>query len=204
MSNWFEDNPTKSVIGYTMVVAAFTWAVSTFILQENRVNLIKAELDSQKAVTEQYKSKVELLQREMDAVRSENSEYRAWASQTKDAIPAIIPRINELKAKISDLERISSATPPPSKYKTTSQFQVKRGKAFVDSETGLVVTVVKVDAKNNASIIVKLPGQSAAKEQEFYPGWQWNFKANNSAFTLTLIETEFLLDSITMQISPAR
>ena len=92
MSNWFEDNATKSVIGYTLVVAAATWATSTFILQDNRLSLLRGEVDSQKTLAEQYKSKVELLQRELDNVRLENSEYRTWLGQTKDAIPAMVPR----------------------------------------------------------------------------------------------------------------
>lgn len=105
MSNWFEDNPMKSVISYTFIVVGFTWAVSTFVLQDNRINLMRSEVDSQKAVAEQYKAKVELLQREIDTIRSENIEYRAWLSQSKDAIPTIVPRITELKLKIAELEK---------------------------------------------------------------------------------------------------
>lgn len=206
MSNWFEENPTKAVISYTFVVAGFTWAVSTFVLQDNRINLLRAEADSQKAVAEQYKSKVELLQREVDAIRAENAEYRAWLTQAKDAIPVIVPRIIELKTTISELEknnetlRASGALAPIANTETT----IRRGRAFVEPITSLVVTVLKVNVEGTVQLAVKLPGKSMAEELTVYPGWQWKFISDEKPHTLTLTEVSFATDSVKVQLAEQR
>lgn len=72
MSNWFEENPTKSVIVYTILIATTTWAISTYVLQDNRIALLRSELDSQKALSEQYRAKSELLSKDLESVRAEN------------------------------------------------------------------------------------------------------------------------------------
>lgn len=52
MPNWFENNATPAIMGYTLVIAGATWAVSTFILHDNRLNLAQSDLESQKSLTE--------------------------------------------------------------------------------------------------------------------------------------------------------
>jgi len=204
MSNWFENNATKSIISYTLVITGATWAVSTFVFQDNRINLLKSETDSQKAIAEQYKSKVELLQREIDGVRAENAEYRAWLYQAKDAVPIMVPRLTELKAKIAELEsrtlnvQASEAVAAP-----PAEARVSRGKAHIDHATGLVFTVLNVDVERRARVAVKLPGQNTAQELTVYAGWQWKFEFKHSQYTLTLSEVNFPGDSVSIQLVKA-
>lgn len=201
MSNWFESNQTKSVIGYTLVIIGSTWAVSTFVLQDNRINLLKSETDSQKAIAEQYKSKVELLQREIDAVRAENAEYRAWLYQAKDAIPIMVPRLTELKARITELESRPSGAQATASL--TVETRVSRGKAHIDQETGLVFTVLNVDVDRRVNVAVKLPSKNTAQELTVYAGWQWQFESRGSQYTLTLTEVNFAGDSVNIQLVKA-
>lgn len=208
MSNWVENNPSKSIISYTFVVAAFTWAVSTFVLQDNRINLLRSEVDSQKAIAEQYKSKVDLLQREIDTVRAENSEYRAWLSQAKDAVPIIVPRITELKSKIAELERRTPAAPaesPASASTPTSveDIRVSRGRAHMDSATGLVIALLSVDVERRARVSVKLPGKAVAEESTVQAGWQWGFSIGGASYALTVMEVNFVTDTITARLTKA-
>ena len=203
MSNWFENNPTKSVLSYTLVIAGATWAISTFVLQDNRINLLRTEVDSQRSVAEQYKSKVELLQREIDTVRSENTEYRAWLGQAKDAIPIIVPRINDLKARIDELERKNKTllADGASGSKTSSEIEVSRGRAYIDEMTGVVVTVLEVGIDRQARMAVKLPGKATADEKTVYAGWQWGFKSGGKSYTLTLNEVSFARDYVKVKIT---
>src|SRR3954466_8846174 len=103
MGHWFARNATASVVSHTLLVAGATWAISTFILKDNRLSLAQTVLESQKASTEQYKTKVELLQRDLESLRAENAEYRNWLGQTKDAIPVIVPQISGLKEQVAKL-----------------------------------------------------------------------------------------------------
>ncbi len=84
MSNWLQDHPSTFVITYTLLIAGATWGASTFILQDNRMNLAKSELEAQKALVEQYRAKSELLQNDIEVLRAENQEYKGWLAQSKD------------------------------------------------------------------------------------------------------------------------
>lgn len=209
MSNWFEDHPVRSVIAHTFLVSGVTWAASTFIFQDNRLNLVRSEVESQKAVAEQqkaiaeqYKAKVELLQREVDVVRSENAEYRAWLSQAKDAIPVIVPRINQLKLRVEELERNNSQLQSTSTEGfANNEIQVTRGRAFVDDETGIVVTVLRVTVERMATVAVKLPGQSFAKSVSVHAGEQWKFDLKGKSYVLTLMEVNFYTDTIRIRLA---
>lgn len=202
MSNWFENNQTKSVIGYTLVIAGATWATSTFVLQDNRLNLAKSELESQKSLTEQYKSKTELLQRDIDALRTENAEYRAWLGQTKDAIPAIVPRIVELKSKVAVLENEAQQlrVQHPSTQTIAVEQSATLGKAYIDDETGLIVTVKKTMPDRTAQLMVRFPDKEAVIEATISPGQQWKFNAKGRSYQLTITEISWWADSVRFRI----
>jgi hypothetical protein len=202
MSNWLENNATPSLVTYTILIVSFTWAVSTFIIEDNRLNLLKAEVDSQKSIAEQYKSKTELLQREIDVVRSENHEYRAWLAQTKDAIPVIVPQIVELKARIAELEKRDAGTNAGDSISGRQEVTVRRGRAYIDAATGLVLTVIRVSVDRQAQLQIKFPGKQVAEEANVFAGAQWKFVRESVTYVLTMTEVSFTGDSIQIQLSP--
>jgi len=203
MPNWFEDNPTKSVIGYTLIVAGATWAASTFILQDNRLNLAKSELEAQKSISEQYKSKIDLLQRETDALRSDNSEYRTWLGKMQDAIPVIVPRLNELKTRIAQLEdearKINKNDPSGSK--TSSEQSVSLGHAYIDNNTGLILAVKKISIDRTAQLIINFPDKNSENEFSVSAGKKWAFAANGKRFSLIVTEILWVGDLVRFNIS---
>jgi septal ring factor EnvC (AmiA/AmiB activator) len=206
MSNWFEQNATKSVIGYTLLVAGATWAVSTFVLQDNRLNLVRTELEAQRSQTEQYKAKAEILQTDLEVLRADNAEYRAWLGQAKDAIPAIAPRIRELNDKIAELQlqgvglgATVSQTARPAQELTASL-----GRAYVDDGLGIVFTVKQTTPARTADVIVKLPDQVSAVEATIDAGKQWRFVENDKKYVLTVTEVSFYGDSVSFRVAEAK
>jgi len=202
MSNWFENNPTKSILSYTLVVAGATWATSTFILQDNRLSLAKSELESQKTLAEQYKAKADLLQKDIEVVRAENSEYRAWLSQSKDAVPIIMPRLTELKTKVAELEtEAKQLKSNPGSVHLVEDKAAKVGKAYVDESIGLIVTVQQVSPAREAQLILQFPDRSAPIQEEAPPGKQWKFKSKDTSFQLTLTEIDFYRSEVKFRVS---
>lgn len=59
MSNWFSDNPVTSIIGHTVIVAAGVGALCIFVLNDNRINLYKAQVETSKAQAETSKAQVD-------------------------------------------------------------------------------------------------------------------------------------------------
>jgi len=203
MSNWFEDHPFTSVVTHTILVAGATWAVSTFILQDNRIAIVRSELESQKTLTEQYKAKTELVQKDLEMLRAENSEYKAWLGQSKEAVPIIVPKILELKQQITKLEGEAAELKKqnPREGNSKRERTVKLGRAFIDEETGVILTLKKTTPDRFAAVVIKLPDQVNYLEQSVLPGQQWKFKAKGKQYSMTLMEVSFYSDTVNLMIA---
>lgn len=205
MSNWFETNATKSIILYTLAIAGATWAVSTFILQDNRLNLIRSELDTQKSLSEQYKSKAELLSRDMEILRSENTEYKAWLSQTKDAIPGIMPRVTELKSYIGSLEDQLAQLKklnPNLVIKEQLIKDIRRGTPFKDEKTGLKIEIKEISVDKKASLLIKFPDRDVNTLVIVNDGQQFKFKVGLINYVLTIARVNYIADGLDISIHP--
>ena len=49
MSNWFQEHPVTTIVGHTILVATTTWLVSSFVIDENKINLYKAQAENANA-----------------------------------------------------------------------------------------------------------------------------------------------------------
>lgn len=83
MANWFQEHPITTIIGHTILVATTTWLVSSFIIDENKVNLYRAQAEnasaqikSEQVITEQYKAKVSILEADVANLREGANKYR--------------------------------------------------------------------------------------------------------------------------------
>src|SRR5207237_10846135 len=98
MGNWFESSPARSVIIHTLVVAGAVWAAFAFVFDENKVNAFKAQVESEKATSNQYKAKTEVLEVEIARLRDENKKYQEWLTATPATIPFFESRLKALNA----------------------------------------------------------------------------------------------------------
>lgn len=94
MANWFKDHPTPSIIGYTFLIASTTWAISYFVIDENKINLYKAqietkrtELSNQEIITEQYKVKLSIRESEYSDLLRKNQQYESWLMDDSKSFP---------------------------------------------------------------------------------------------------------------------
>lgn len=200
MSNWFENNQTKSILIYTLTIVAATWATSRFVFQDNRIELLKSEIDAQKAQSDQYRSKAELLSKDLETVRAENAEYRAWLSQSKNAVPAIMPRISALKGYISALEgqveKLSNNKPASIQLVRDA----RRGEPVIDERTGLQIEVKDVTIDKQASIIVKFPDRDTKSHFSVKGGEQLKFKVGPLVYVLSIGRVYFIADGIEFSV----
>ena len=54
MSNWLEDHPVYTIIGHTVLVATVTWVVSSYMIDESKVNLYRAKAENADSKSSQY------------------------------------------------------------------------------------------------------------------------------------------------------
>ncbi|GJL93528.1 hypothetical protein [Hyphococcus sp.] len=202
MANWFEDNPTRSVIVYTVLVAASTWAISEFILEENKLNYHRAQIEAERSRAEQYAAKVSILEADNAKLRLENEGYLNWLEQVPDALPLAQVRMRELGGEIDALRsQLLSAEKELSRsglYQLSHS--VRRSSAVVDDRSGLMVALHGIDTDEIADLTVRFPGKAPLEIAEGRAGDFWSFTSNGRTYELMLTDIEWL-SGVTFRVS---
>lgn len=207
--NWFEEHPAKSIISYTVFIFLVTWGGFTFIVDENKVNLYKAETENYKSQVEQYKTRVELLQKEIDSLKMENKEYKDWLSKSENSLPIIVPKIVQLKKELDDVKKSNPQKELNNvkennlqKIRTSNKriFEIQRGISSFDEITGISLSIKNINTNRSASIIITKPDGKTENLEEIYAGYQSIFRHQERTFLLRIIEISWAPDSIKYEI----
>lgn len=183
---WFEENPTKSIITYTIFIVGVTWGGSYFILDENKVNVIRAEVENEKAITNQYKAKTEVLEDQITQLRNENKKYLEWLSGTPNTIPYLELKINTLNEELhpkknigrgngilEDLQGSGTGKVGVPAYVNAATLNI--GEGWVDQNTNLTFGVNQVLQDFTAEALIGIPGQKEQELKQVKPGKSWIF-----------------------------
>jgi outer membrane murein-binding lipoprotein Lpp len=177
MSNWFSDHPATTIIGHTILVGTVVCAATYFVLDENKVNDIKAQVD-------QYKAKTEFLEDQITQLRDENKKYLEWLSGTPNTIPYFEQKIKTLKDAIHPKKIIGhinetleddqvSITGTVAPYAIITSLNV--GDAWVDPKTNLTFGVNQVFQDFTANALIGIPGGEEQELKQVKPGKSWTF-----------------------------
>jgi len=201
MSNWFENNPTKSVISYTFVIIAATWAFSTFILEDRKLSDIKSQLETQKIITDEYKAKVDILQKDIEKLQAENTEYKSWLEKEGKVVPSIFIDQNlTMKEEIKRLKlKLEKSSIEPEINQT-----LKAGIAYIDNELDVSLTLDKVEYGNKATIFIKLPNSDKSTQfKEIKAGDLVPFEKDGKKYKITFKKVLFVQDLVDFTIDPS-
>jgi hypothetical protein len=179
MSNWFSDHPATTIIGHTILVGTVVCAATYFVLDENKVNDIKAQVD-------QYKAKTEFLEDQITQLRDENKKYLEWLSGTPNTIPYFEQKIkslnNEIHPKkiigqgnvILDDDKVSgTGIVGTLAYSIATTLNI--GEAWVDPKTYLTFGVNQVFQDFTAAALIGIPGEKEQELKQVKPGKSWIF-----------------------------
>lgn len=200
MANWFENNPTKSVVVHTVFVAATTWAVSTFILVDRQLLDVKSQLETQKIITEQYKVKVEVLQKDIENLRHENTEYKTWLEKSEFIIPSIVvPEVQRMREEITSLKSKLGQYD----QNIDSVKNLKVGIAFIDLDLDISLTLDDVGIHNNALIYFKKPNSNKSIQlEDVKAGREVHFEKNGKKYKIVFTKVLFIGDIVEFMIIP--
>ena len=209
MGNWFENNPAKSVVIHTFVVIGATWAFFTFVYDENRLNLSRAQVEESKSVAEQYKAKADVLQTENLRLAAQNDTYVRWLQGQNGSFPnleAQIKRLESEKTKLTEAltkaeggQTPSTSSPTPTGPYAYESRELKQGQAFVDPLTGASIGVSDINADYQARASVTLPGRDT-QIVSASPGQTWKFDYHDKKFILTLTKVIWLTNSFQVSV----
>ena len=200
MSNWFEDHPAWSIILHTILIATVMWAISSFLLDENKINLYKAQTENCKAVSEQYKVKVELLEKD-------NQKFLRWLENKPDTIPFLELKIKnleseneQLKGKLASIEKVAEPNIAKQQEDYFYTKDLSKGEAFVDLRTGATIGVSDIGSNYEAKGIISLPGRKAEDIDGVKPGKSWDFEKSDIKYKLTVTKVNWLNNSFQVQV----
>lgn len=192
MKNWFEENPIKSIITHTVLVAGVTWGISYFIIDENKVNYYQSQVESARTTTEQYKAKTEILQTDNAKLISERDRYLKWLEEAPNTIPFFEKRIKklenenlQLRNKLTQIGKPSTEQ-PSEKYSNT--LTLNKSQTFIDSKTGVMLSVTSIDQNFEAEVSLTLPGEETKKLSKITAGEQWRFVSKGGKFMIIIKE----------------
>ncbi|NRT16605.1 hypothetical protein HNP99_002976 [Flavobacterium sp. 28A] len=117
MSNWFETNPTKSIISYTILIIGVVWVFYKFTFEESKIDNYKSQIETKQATISQFQARIEYLEEENLKFKSELKDYEDWNSKSENPTlfyksqyeKTILTRDNSVKTNISkntDLKNI--------------------------------------------------------------------------------------------------
>ncbi|WP_409259399.1 hypothetical protein [Pseudomonas sp. KCJK9009] len=208
MANWFQEHPVFTIIGHTIVVATATWVVSSFVIDENKVNLFKAKAENAESMSAQFQSKISVLELELAKLKTENGRYLSWLVGEPKSFPALEKKISELEARLADsqakaisgvIESNSPATRPDSLYEFSRDFT--RGESFVDPKTKAIIGISSIAADNSAKGTLHLPGSKSVEVEGIRPGSTWTFEKNGVRYQLTMETVNWTNNSVKAFVS---
>ena len=212
MSNWFSDHPITTIISHTLIVGAGVWAVSAFVLNDNKINLYKAQVETSKAqvdnsrtIAEQYMQKVSGLESEIARLRSENERYLTWLTSDAKSFPALSLRISNLERDLSAAKLLGpSAGENQSSagdilYEFSKGFS--KGESFKDPMTKAVIGVSDIAPNYTASGVVSLPNGEKINLTSARPGDSWDFEKSGKSYRLTLDSVDWIKNSLKASVS---
>jgi outer membrane murein-binding lipoprotein Lpp len=197
MSNWFEDNPSKSVVAHTILVAATTWAISTFVLDSSKV-------DNLETVIKTLQAKIDVLGNDNAVLRETNARYEQALRSSPGTLPYYESEIASLKKDKASLENAAAEKGTPSSARTSKLYAAtetrKVGEAVVDPETGLTIGINSINTSYLATGILTLPGQTSVQLQDVGAGTMWEFNTGSRSFRLALAKVNWINDSYTVEV----
>lgn len=212
LNNWFENNQTKSIIIYTLTIAAATWACLNFVLDENRINLYRAQKESVEAENRTLEAKLSVYSDENSNLRADRDRYLSWLQQDTKSIPFADKQIAELKIKVNDLEsqlsiakqkRGEEYDPLHSRPYLNSQ-EIRKGSSFLDDKTEARLGINMINADYTASGSIFLPGKGTFELKNGRPGQTFEFIKDGMGYKLTIEEINYISDTARVSIKEAK
>jgi hypothetical protein len=195
VGNWFEDNPVKSIIGHTLLVAGVTAGAFIFVFDSNKVTATKAEAD-------QYKAKTETLEAQIASLKEENERYLGWLTSTQNSFPALEIKIKSLTEANKSLQGALDARNIKPTVSGTEEraATISVGDTFVDDQTGVSFGLGGVTHDFKATGLLMLPSGKAEEITEVRPGQAWNFEFKNEPYQIQLRNVDWYSNKVTIAI----
>lgn len=199
MSNWFENNPTKSIITYSLTIIAISCTGTYFILDENKDNKHHSEISNRESRIKSLNEKIQYLQFANENLSAENTKLISMIQ----SIPGNVLYFNKKIAELEKSNRIDTVQSNETGTKNTYTYQstpISKGNAFIDKKTGATIGLNIISSNRTASGILNLPNQKEIAINNVIAGKKWSFKYENISYEVTIQEINYITDKYRIMI----
>lgn len=197
--NWVRDNPTRSLIIYTLTILAASFAAFKFTLDENKetlhqnvVSLKQVQIERLNLDVEQHVRRIESLEKESIMWEDKYNNLEERLSGNSKLETNILEENNQLRTEVKNLkERNKTNLVNSSKYEASSG-TLKLGSSFRDKKTGATFGISSLNTSNQASGVAILPNGKKYSFENITPGYNWQFNFSDKEYTLTYKQGQYV------------
>lgn len=204
MANWFEDNPLKSIIVYTLILITGTWAFYKYTFEESKIDLYKSQIESKQSEISQYQAKIDFLETENSKLEVVVKEFQEWNSKSANPTLFYKSKFEELASFKKTYEQTlflkdtifknSSDSQQIIKPKFPINIQINKGSTYINDEEKIVIAVTNVGVTGKCNLIFNVGNKKNEVVTEAEVGTVFTFQRDTKKINLTLTKSSFMYD----------
>jgi len=213
MSNWFENNQTKSVLLYTLFIIGATWAFYRFIFEEKKIDFYKAQVETSQVEIEHYKARIDFLEKESVRLESILQEFEDWNAKSTNPILFYKNQYESLiesKTKYEDFfsqhkEYLDTISETP--HKPTSNIQtpqsidqtIDKGKSYINDSDEITISVNEIHVDGTCTFTISVGQIVNQLQKEVKTGNSFKY-GSKPRIKITLVETNYITSTAKFHI----
>jgi hypothetical protein len=199
MSNWFENNPTKSIFSYTLILLATAFAASYFLFATNRDDNHRLEKEQLETRILSLKEKNDMYEFEIKSLTEERNNLIEWIQSIPGSVMYFDKKIKEIENRVViDTIKIDVINKNNAISQEKYIFESKstsKGNSVIDARTNATIGLNEITVNRTASGVLNLPNQKSKRIANVIAGEKWDFEHNGQKFELTIMEINFMHDT---------
>ncbi|WP_026728802.1 hypothetical protein [Flavobacterium denitrificans] len=213
MKNWFENNQTKSVILYTLIISASTWACYKYMYEESKLELYKAQIESKQVELSQLQSRIEFLEKKNSSLEVVIKEFEDWNSKSQNPNLFYKTKFEEmasLKQKYQNSIALNSSSEDsiPKTYDTIVakeifpiDAKIYKGDTYINDKEQIVIAVNDVNVSRECDLILSVGNKKNESFKNVKVGKTFTYLVGKRKLRITLSKTEFITSWATFHIT---
>lgn len=198
--DWFEKNPIKSIITYTILIGGAVFAYSKFVLIENTERLYDTQLETKDVIISQYEARINYLEVENSNLRDEIERYLEWLRNTPDTIQYVENENELLRNEINVLKEKNAAGVLADSLYTMTYDHISGNNTVIDEETGIVVAINDISAMNYGKLSLTIPEIDSIYEDNIQAGYTKEFKVKGKSYQFIVLSVDYIFETYSFMI----
>lgn len=193
MFEWFDKNPTKSIISYTILIIGSVFAFAKFSLIENVERYYKEQIAIKEATIAQHEAKINFLEIENNNLQNEVDKYLGWLQSTPGTLQFLESENEKLLEKIeTGITSEKSDEGDVENKNTWSYDAIEENTAILDSKTGIVVSMKDISVRYDGSLSITIPGKEMEIINNVSAGFTKEIKIGNETYQLIVTVIDYI------------